>query len=61
MLSETKILYACIAMNHNSKIIDNALNKLKQFSKDGDIFLYDKDGNSFKITEDTDVCILQDM
>ena len=45
MLSETEILYACIAMNHNSKIIDNALNKLKQFSKDGDIFLYNKDGN----------------
>lgn len=52
---ETEILYDCIAMNHNGKIIDDALNALKQFSKDGTIYLYDKDGNSFKITEDTDV------
>lgn len=55
MLSKTEILYACIAMNHNGKIVDDALNKLKQFSKNGSIFLYDKNGNSFKITEDTDV------
>ncbi len=61
MPTETEILYDCIAMNHNGKIIDNALNALKQFSKNGSIFLYDKNGNSFKITEDTDVFILQDM
>ncbi len=60
-MTETQLLYACISMRHNNKIIDEALNVLKQFSENGSIYLYDDNGNCFKITKDTKVCIFQDM
>lgn len=53
-MTESQLLYSCIASHHNKKIIDNALDILKQFSReDSKILLYDKDGNSFYITPDT--------
>lgn len=61
MLTETELLYASIATRHNEKIIKEALNILKQFSKDGFIYLYDDNGKAFKITKDTKVCVHQNI
>ena len=61
-MTEAELLYAAIATRHNEKIINVALNVLKQFSKDGFIYLYDDDnGKAFKITKDTKVCVHQNM
>lgn len=61
MLTETELLYTSIATRHNEKIIKEALNILKQFSKDGFIYLYDDNGKAFKITKDTKVCVHQNI
>lgn len=60
-MTEAELLYAAIATHHNEKIINDALNVLKQFSKDGFIYLYDDNGKAFKITKDTKVCVHQNM
>ncbi len=60
-MTETELLYATIASRHNEKIINDALNVLKQFSKDGFIYLYNDNGKAFKITKDTKVCVYQNM
>lgn len=54
-MTESQMLYACIAGNHNKKIIEKALNTLKQFAnKNGKLYLYDRKGNSFLITSETE-------
>lgn len=56
-LTKTQMLYVCVAAHHNEKIINKALETLKQFTEDGTLWLYDKNGNSFKLTPDTE-CII---
>ena len=53
-LTESQMLYMGIAARHNEQIINKALNTLKQFTEDGTLWLYDKNGNSFKLTPDTE-------
>ena len=53
-LTEDQMLYIGIAAHHNEQIINKALNTLKQFTEDGTLWLYDKNGNSFKLTSDTE-------
>lgn len=52
-LTESQMLYIGIASEHNKKIINKALDTLKQFTEDGTLWLYDNNGNSFKLTPDT--------
>lgn len=59
-MTETQMLLASIISNHNVKIVENALNTLKQFAENGDsLYLYDENGNSFKFTLDTKYVLLQ--
>lgn len=60
-LTETQMLYICIASEHNKKIINKALETLKQFTEDGTLWLYDKNGNSFKLTSDTEWITLNEI
>lgn len=53
-LTKSQMLYIGIASEHNKKIINKALDILKQFTEDGTLWLYDKNGNSFKLTPDTE-------
>ena len=53
-LTKSQMLYIGIASEHNKKIINKALDTLKQFTEDGTLWLYDKNGNSFKLTPDTE-------
>lgn len=60
-LTESQMLYIGIASEHNKKIINKALDTLKQFTEDGTIWLYDKNGNSFKLTPDTEWVTLSEI
>lgn len=54
-MTEAQALLIGIIANHNAKIIENALETLKQFAEDGNsLYLYDESGNSFKFTPDTE-------
>ena len=60
-LTESQMLYIVIASEHNKKIINKALDTLKQFTEDGTLWLYDKNGNSFKLTPDTEWITLNEI
>ena len=60
-LTESQMLYIVIASEHNKKIINKALDTLKQFTEDGTIWFYDKNGNSFKFTPDTEWITLNEI
>ena len=60
-LTESQMLYIVIASEHNKKIINKALDTLKQFTEDGTLWLYDKNGNSFKLTPDTEWVTLNEI
>lgn len=60
-LTESQMLYIVIASEHNKKIINKALDTLKQFTEDGTIWFYDKNGNSFKLTPDTEWITLNEI
>ena len=60
-LTESQMLYIGIAANHNTRIINEALETLKQFAEDGTFWLYDKNGNSFKLTPDTKWATLSEI
>ena len=51
---EDELLFISIHEEHNRKIINNALNTLKQFAENGEFWLFDENGNSFKLTPDTE-------
>lgn len=54
-MTEAQALLIGIIANHNAKIIEDALEILKQFAEDGNsLYFYDKNGNSFKFTPDTE-------
>lgn len=54
-MTEAQALLIGIIANHNAKIIEDALEILKQFAEDGNsLYLYDKNGNSFKFTPDVE-------
>ena len=54
-LTDSQLLYIGICENHNTKIANDALNTLKHFTKDGTLWFYDENGNSFKLTPDTKI------
>ena len=60
-LTESQMLYIGIAVNHNTRIIDEALETLKQFAENGTLWLHDKNGNSFKLTPDTEWITLNEI
>lgn len=60
-LTESQMLYIGIAVNHNTRIINEALETLKQFAENGTLWLYDKNGNSFKLTPDTEWITLNEI
>ena len=54
-MTEDQMLFAAMIANHNANVIEKALNSLKQFAEEGNsLYLYDKNGNSFKFTPDTE-------
>lgn len=60
-LTESQMLYIGIASEHNKNIINKALDTLKQFTEDGILWFYDKNGNSFKLTPDTEWITLNEI
>ena len=60
-LTEYQMLYTIIASEHNKNIINKALDTLKQFTEDGTLWFYDKNGNSFKLTPDTEWITLNEI
>ena len=60
-LTEDQMLYIGIASEHNKKIINKALDTLKQFTENGTLWLHDKNGNSFKLTPDTEWITLNEI
>lgn len=61
-MTETQMLFAAIISNHNANIINKSLETLKQFAEDGgSLYIYNKNGNSFKFTPDTEWVLMQNI
>lgn len=51
---EASMISVLLAENHNSRLVEDAIDTLKQFAKAGfDLYLYNDDDSCFKINEKT--------